>query len=513
MFDGGFEPLVKLLLANVDANFLPTSAVDDHGVEVVDHNRKSDSAFLSPHRDDLYLNELTDFLVRLIGLPNRHYSEVIEINRYNETGFFAIHYDFLSDAALLDKSPFHGCQRVATAVLQLTDVEGGETVFIRDRNFKGGFDAIDLKSDDVLVVPSKRGRLLAWFNLHPDTEEIDYSTWHGSMPVAKGQKIAATFYLRNCSQADNSRRRAQFEDFLKEAPAPSTGVDHRRKSRPIPEEYLKDMGGGGDRGKDKDGEYFDPVEDAEYMKDLRRYRKIRDAGGNTTEALIAAGFEEEHFPDLDGEVLILDVYEEKMEADKEFESLRKYNVIKKRGGDVVGNLKEAGFNEEDFAMLDKELEIFADKIGGSDDAEGKDDVEAESIPEMDEEMIRSFEEQLREHGLAENEDEGEAESGRIGEGGDVGMDEESIREYERLLREEQRGGDCAQEFDSAYFMDDDDDDFDFEDGDFDGFDDDYDDDDDDDAFEWDAMEDEGLGGSTAGKVIPPGSRAQEVEAR
>jgi hypothetical protein len=49
-----------------------------------------------------------------------------------------------------------------------------------------------------------RGRVLAWFDSHPMTEEVDRKTLHAGMPMivlSQAVKLAATAFNQKCTSA------------------------------------------------------------------------------------------------------------------------------------------------------------------------------------------------------------------------------------------------------------------------------------------------------------------------
>jgi prolyl 4-hydroxylase len=149
-----------------------------------------------PHRQ---FASIVSRLVSMAGFRLEH-AESLGVNRHREGQLFKMHYDFVDEEGLKADPAFPSCQRAATVLAYLTDVEeGGETVFIRDKTFKPD-DTPDPKNPDHLVVRPKKGRVLVWFDMHPYLEEVDFRTYHGARAVRKGEKIAATIFIRNCSK-------------------------------------------------------------------------------------------------------------------------------------------------------------------------------------------------------------------------------------------------------------------------------------------------------------------------
>lgn len=60
-------------------------------------------------------------------------------------------------------------------------------MFIRNLDYDYKSDP-DPTNPDHLIVKPKKGRVLIWFDMHPNTEKVDHRTLHGGQPVVKGQK-------------------------------------------------------------------------------------------------------------------------------------------------------------------------------------------------------------------------------------------------------------------------------------------------------------------------------------
>lgn len=72
------------------------------------------------------------------------------------------------------------------------------------------------------------GDVLAWFVMHPMTEEVDERVWHGVQPVTHGVKLVAELLVRNCSWKANRRRVAALKlwpDGTPEASAQAVTTD------------------------------------------------------------------------------------------------------------------------------------------------------------------------------------------------------------------------------------------------------------------------------------------------
>lgn len=253
---------VDELMKVAEPDMEKTTVIDDDGVEVNDTGRDSETAFVSHMDTKSVAGRVADVVTKLAGFPGRDYAEAVEVNRYQVGGKFSIHYDFLSEQGVNDDSEFAGCQRVATALLYVTTVpRGGETVFVREPSFKGGFDDVDVENPDHAKVKPVKGRVVVWYNVHPFTEVEDRRTWHGGAPVEEGVKVAASVYIRNCSFSENRKRVQQIRSFRDWKPNVSVAVEEGAdKKKP-------GSGDGEDDGDDEDDDELDE-EDLEILKEL-----------------------------------------------------------------------------------------------------------------------------------------------------------------------------------------------------------------------------------------------------
>lgn len=77
-------------------------------------------------------------------------------------------------------------------------------MFIRDPDYDFVADP-DPSNPDHLIVKPKKGRVLIWFDMHPNTEKVDHRTLHGGQAVIKGEKSKfispaslSLGFVRNC---------------------------------------------------------------------------------------------------------------------------------------------------------------------------------------------------------------------------------------------------------------------------------------------------------------------------
>jgi prolyl 4-hydroxylase len=118
-------------------------------------------------------------LAETLGIPVSHI-EAGDIYRYDTNQYFGLHHDFPyspSDIAYYSK----GGDRKATAIFWLND------------GYEGG--TCDFPQLDVSVKPVKGGML--YFEYDYADEAINQLTIHEAMPITKGEKWIAAFFIAN----------------------------------------------------------------------------------------------------------------------------------------------------------------------------------------------------------------------------------------------------------------------------------------------------------------------------
>lgn len=192
------EDDISYLIETATPRFQRSRVAGPDGKPIPDSTRTSDTAWILMSEGDK-VQSIAGRVSALAGFDKGH-AEDIGINRYQRSQYFKPHFDYMQEDQLAYDKRFENCQRAATALIYLSDVEeGGETIFIRSRN-SPNYD-YDPNNPDHLAVKPKRGRVLIWYDMHPFTETIDDRTLHAGSPVVIGTKIAATIFLRNCTRA------------------------------------------------------------------------------------------------------------------------------------------------------------------------------------------------------------------------------------------------------------------------------------------------------------------------
>lgn len=248
--------------------FEKRKVLTDEGEEVEDVGRGGVSGFAGGG----IVEQVIEKVVSVAGFPDGEYAEAVEVNRFGVGEGFEIHYDFLGEGGLRESEEFEGCQRVATGLVYLSDVEeGGETVFVKDVEFKGRVEDVEA-GEGVLMVKPKRGRVLVWFNVDVGREEVEWRSWHGGKEVVEGVKEVGTVYVRNCSRVENGWRREMVRKLREEDPISSGGI--------VEQEEESDYG---DYGYEE-GEMLGDLSDEDFERVERMFReRLRREGKSESE--------------------------------------------------------------------------------------------------------------------------------------------------------------------------------------------------------------------------------------
>jgi prolyl 4-hydroxylase len=166
-----------MLIHGVQNKIKRSTVVDNTtGVGVINTNRTSSGSFYRI-RENKIVTYVEGMLSALFQFPEEH-GEGLQILKYEKGQEYKPHYDYFNPK----NSGSHvqlkrGGQRIATAIVYLTDVEvGGATVF----------------PDAGLEVYPKKGRVLYFAYPTPTPES---KTLHGGAPVVEGTKWVATKWI------------------------------------------------------------------------------------------------------------------------------------------------------------------------------------------------------------------------------------------------------------------------------------------------------------------------------
>jgi prolyl 4-hydroxylase len=139
----------------------------------VDDLRTSSSMFFQEGENDI-ITRIEKRTSQIMNIPVEH-GEGLQVLNYKIGQEYKAHFDFFSSANRPVNNP-----RVSTLVMYLNDVEeGGETYFPK-LNFS---------------VAPKKG-MAVYFEYFYDNHHLNELTLHGGSPIIKGEKWAATQWMR-----------------------------------------------------------------------------------------------------------------------------------------------------------------------------------------------------------------------------------------------------------------------------------------------------------------------------
>ena len=147
---------------------------------LLDQRRTSRHYWLS-HSNDKITKQVANRISELVQVPLTH-AEAFQVLHYTDTQEYQAHYDTF-DPSVKEYAHYlkNGGQRIITAIGYLNDVEkGGETSF---------------PNIDEIVTP-KRGKILVFHDCYKGTEKPHPDSFHGALPVIKGEKWAFNLWFR-----------------------------------------------------------------------------------------------------------------------------------------------------------------------------------------------------------------------------------------------------------------------------------------------------------------------------
>ena len=147
---------------------------------LLDQRRTSRHYWLS-HSNDKITKQVANRISELVQVPLTH-AEAFQVLHYTDTQEYQAHYDTF-DPSVKEYAHYlkNGGQRIITAIGYLNDVEkGGETSF---------------PNIDEIVTP-KRGKIVVFHDCYKGTEKPHPDSFHGALPVIKGEKWAFNLWFR-----------------------------------------------------------------------------------------------------------------------------------------------------------------------------------------------------------------------------------------------------------------------------------------------------------------------------
>ncbi|KAG2724228.1 hypothetical protein I3843_01G007600 [Carya illinoinensis] len=158
--------------------------------------RTSSGVFISADQDKNGILDIIEEKIAKVTMLPRAHGEAFNILRYEIGQLYNSHYDAFDPAEYGPQKS----QRIASFLLYLSNVEGGETMF----PFENGYnmdETYDFKDCTGLKVKPRKGDGLLFYSMTPNLT-IDATSLHGSCPVIKGVKWVATKWIRDQEQDD-----------------------------------------------------------------------------------------------------------------------------------------------------------------------------------------------------------------------------------------------------------------------------------------------------------------------
>lgn len=176
------EPLIVILgnvlsgeecdeLIRLSKDRLQRSKIGD--IREVNELRTSSSMFLQEDENDI-VTRIEKRISYIMNIPIEH-GEGLQVLHYKIGQEYKAHFDFFSSANKLVSNP-----RVSTLVMYLNDVEHGGETFFPKLNFS--------------VAPQKG--MAVYFEYFYNDNTLNELTLHGGAPVIRGDKWAATQWMR-----------------------------------------------------------------------------------------------------------------------------------------------------------------------------------------------------------------------------------------------------------------------------------------------------------------------------
>jgi prolyl 4-hydroxylase len=158
--------------------------------EILDGSRTSSHCWVR-HSHDQITKDVGNRISGLVRAPLSH-AEFYQVLRYAEGQEYKPHFDTF-DPSVDDNAYYlkHGGQRIITVMAYLNDVEqGGETKF---------------PTIDKIVIP-KEGKILVFHDCYKGTDKRHPDSFHGGLPVIKGEKWAFNLWFRNYPRKQTMRK-------------------------------------------------------------------------------------------------------------------------------------------------------------------------------------------------------------------------------------------------------------------------------------------------------------------
>lgn len=167
------------MIAKYNGNMYPFAGLESREQSYGQITEEVEQRSISEATDPADREYFKSLLAKVVGIPESHV-EAGDIYKYDEGQYFGLHHDFPYNPSIV---PYYskGGDRKATAIFWFNDdYEGGRCTWPKL---------------GVTVEPKKGGILYFEYD-YPD-EEINMLTIHESLPLTKGNKWIAAFFMSN----------------------------------------------------------------------------------------------------------------------------------------------------------------------------------------------------------------------------------------------------------------------------------------------------------------------------
>jgi prolyl 4-hydroxylase len=192
-----------------------SGVVAEGGGSQISDIRTSNGMFFNREEDNIIANverKLSEWALIPLGQ-----GEGIQLLRYEKDQEYRPHFDYFFHK----EGRINGGNRLATILMYLSDVEaGGETIFPKVKppswqTTEAGYSECAMKG---LAVRPRKGDAVLFWSLRTDGT-LDRGSEHGSCPVIRGVKYAATKWFHVAHYAMNGERAVQV-DHVVHRPSP-----------------------------------------------------------------------------------------------------------------------------------------------------------------------------------------------------------------------------------------------------------------------------------------------------
>ena len=146
------------------------------------HDKRTGSNTWLKHDASPIIKGVADRISEMVRMPLDN-AEPFQVVHYNVGQEYNYHYDSFdeSDIGFNEEYTKNGGQRLITVLGYLRDVpKGGET----------GFSRLGVN------IQPRRGSIIVWWNVEPNTTKREIKSLHAGLPVLEGEKYAFNLWFR-----------------------------------------------------------------------------------------------------------------------------------------------------------------------------------------------------------------------------------------------------------------------------------------------------------------------------